>query len=427
VTTAPTSEANDDGAARALYLQVLGAIALGIFIGHFFPSLGERCQPLGELFVRLVKLVVTPVIFTTVVLGLAGSGHPGRAGKTLAIAIAYFEVMTTAALAIGLIVIRLLAPGANVHADPAKLDASALPTGASDAGKHGAKWVEVLIPENAVNAFARGDLLQVLVVALLVGLAISRLGAAKAAVVGFFERASAVLFSLVSLVMRLAPIGAFGAMAFTIGRYRIGALASLGALMLAFYVTCAAFVLVVLGAVMRACGGSIVRLLIYLRSELLLVLGTSSSESGLPRLMLRLEELGCERGVVGLVVPTGYSFNLDGTSIYLTMASVFIAQALGIHLTLRDTLELLALLLITSKGAAGVTGSGFVTLAATLGATGKIPVAGITLILGVDRFMSEARALTNFVGNAVATIAVAKLTGALDATKLRGPRAPTAE
>lgn len=398
-----------------LYAQVLVAIALGVLVGWLRPSLGMAMKPLGDGFVKLIKMVIAPIIFTTVTGGIAGMGDLKKAGRVGAKAVAYFEIMTTVALAVGLAIVHLVEPGAGVHASVSGLDTSALDKTLASPRPHGlVEHLLAIIPESFVGAFTSGDVLQVLVLGVLTGIALSSLGSKKEGILSLLEQTTTALFAIVGIVMRLAPIGAFGAMAFTIGKYGLGTLGSLAKLMGTFYVTALLFVFVVLGSVLRMLGLSIVKLLRYLREELVIVLGTSSSESALPRLMAKLEGLGASPEVVRLVVPTGYSFNLDGTCIYLTMAALFVAQALDVHLSLRDEATLLVVLLVTSKGAAGVTGSGFVTLAATLASTGNIPVAGLTLLLGVDRFMSEARALTNMVGNAVATLVVARWENALD-------------
>jgi aerobic C4-dicarboxylate transport protein len=407
---------------KSLYLQVLLAIVAGILIGYFDPPLGAALKPLGDAFIALVKMIIGPVIFLTVALGIAQMGDLKKVGRVGFKAVLYFEVLTTIALVIGLLVANGVQPGAGMHIDPASLDAGAVADykAKAEAGGGVVAFLLEIIPKTFVSAFVDGNLLQVLLVALLAGVALNRSGLAGDKVQAGLEQLSAVFFGIVNLIMKFAPIGAFGAMAFTIGKYGIGALVSLGWLLASVYLTCLIFIVIVLGLVARFSGFSLWKFLRYIRAELLLVLGTSSSESALPRMIERLEELGCDRGVVGLVVPTGYSFNLDGTCIYLTMASVFIAQALDIQLSLGDQLLLLGVLLLTSKGAAGVTGSGFITLAATLGAlAGKVPVEGVALILGIDRFMSEARALTNIIGNGVATLFVARWEGLRDDAKMQ--------
>jgi aerobic C4-dicarboxylate transport protein len=407
---------------KSLYVQVLLAIVAGVLLGVFKPELGAAMKPLGDAFIALVKMIIGPVIFLTVVVGIARMGdlkHVGRIGLR---AVIYFEVLTTLALGIGLIVANLVKPGAGMHIDPASLDASAVAQYQQKAESSGGVvgFLMDIIPQTFLSAFTAGNLLQVLLVSLLFGIALTHTGSAGRKVLDGLDEIGGVFFGIVHLIMKAAPIGAFGAMAFTVGKYGIGTLVSLGWLMAAVYLTSLLYIVLVLGGVARLSGFSLWRFLVYIRAELLLVLGTSSSESALPRMILRLEELGCDRSVVGLVVPTGYSFNLDGTCIYLTMAALFIAQALDIPLSTGDQLLLLGVLLLTSKGAAGVTGSGFITLAATLGALGgKVPVEGVALILGVDRFMSEARAITNIIGNGVATMFIARWENKRDDTRMR--------
>ena len=403
-----------------LYAQVLLAIVVGAAVGHFAPETGTALKPLGDAFVKLVKMVVTPIVFCTVVVGIASMGDLKKVGRVGAKALIYFEVVTTMALIIGLVTVNLVRPGAGIHADPAALDSQAVAAYAKAASEpHGVMdFVLDVIPANIVGAFADGNILQVLFFAVLFGFALALTGAAGRPLVATIEQVSQAMFKVVGIIMRVAPLGALGAMAFTIGAYGFQTLGSLALLMATFYLTCFLFVFGVLGAIAFAHGFSIWAFLRYIRQELLLVLGTSSSESALPHLMLKLERLGCSRGVVGLVVPTGYSFNLDGTSIYLTMAAVFIAQACDISLTLQQELTILAVLLLTSKGAAGVVGSGFVTLAATLATVGQIPVAGVALILGIDRFMSEARAITNLIGNGVATVVISRWENELDVPRM---------
>ena len=401
---------------KSLYLQVLVAIAVGVLLGVAAPELGAKMKPLGDAFIALVKMLIGPVIFLTVVVGMARMGDLGHVGRIGVKALVYFEVLTTLALVIGLVVANVAKPGIGMHIDPASLDAAAVAGYRAQAEASGVVgFLMGIIPDTLLSAFIGGNLLQVLLVAVLSGAALTHAGEAGHRLLQGLETVSGVLFRMVAIVMRAAPIGAFGAMAFTVGKYGVGTLVSLGWLMASVYLTCLLFVFVVLGAVARLSGFSLWKFLRYIRAELLLVLGTSSSESALPRLIERLEELGCDRGVVGLVVSTGYSFNLDGTCIYLTMAAIFIAQAVGVSLGLGDQLLLIGVLLLTSKGAAGVTGSGFITLAATLASLhGKVPVEGVALVLGVDRFMSEARALTNLVGNGVATMFVARWEGRRD-------------
>ncbi|GLI38297.1 dicarboxylate/amino acid:cation symporter [Geobacter hydrogenophilus] len=403
-----------------LYVQVLAAIAAGVLLGNFFPETGVAMKPLGDGFIKLIKMIITPVIFCTVVTGIAGMEDMKKVGRVGAKALLYFEVITTFALAIGIMVVNVIQPGAGFNADVTKLDTKALAAYTTQAKSHTTvDFVMNIIPNSVVDAFAKGDILQVLLFALLFGFALSILGEKGKAVHALIDQVSQVFFGIVNIIMKLAPVGAFGAMAFTIGKFGVGSLSKLGMLMGSFYLTCLLFIFVVLGTIARLCGFSIIKFLSYIREELLIVLGTSSSESALPRLMTKLEHLGCKKSVVGLVVPTGYSFNLDGTSIYLTMAAIFVAQATNTPLTLTQTVTILAVLLLTSKGAAGVTGSGFVTLAATFAAIPTIPVAGLALILGIDRFMSEARALTNFIGNGVATVVVSKWENELDAAQMQ--------
>lgn len=403
-----------------LYVQVLVAIGLGVAIGFFAPDVGVALQPLGDAFIKLVKMIIAPVIFLTIATGIAGMGQVAAVGRVAGKAFIYFLAVSTLALVVGLIVGNVVQPGAGLNIDPATLDASAVKTYADKA--HDASIVTFLlaiIPTTIVSALTEGSILQVLLVAVLFGIALAMVGAPAAPVRALLESASMVVLKMVALVMRAAPIGAFGAMAFTIGKYGIATLVSLGTLVATFYLTSLLFVLLVLGGIGWANGFSILALCRYLKAELLLVLGTSSSEAALPSLIDKMERAGCSKSVVGLVVPTGYSFNLDGTNIYMTLAALFIAQATGIDLTLGQQVALLLVAMISSKGAAGVTGAGFITLAATLSIVPTIPVAGLALILGVDRFMSECRALTNFVGNAVATIVVARWEKALDADQLR--------
>ncbi len=405
---------------KSLYFQVLVAITIGIILGIAAPESGAAMKPLGDGFIKLIKMIIAPVIFCTVVMGIAGMEDMKSVGKTGGYALLYFEIVSTFALVIGLVVINLVQPGVGMNIDPATLDASSVATYATSAENQSTvEFLLNIIPTTVIDAFARGEILQILLFSLLFGFALHAMGENGKPVFNFIDTLSHVLFRIIGYIMKVAPIGAFGAMAFTIGRYGVESLISLGALMLCFYVTCLLFVFVVLGLIARLHGFSIWKFVVYIREELAIVLGTSSSESVLPRMIHKMEVVGCRKSVVGLVIPTGYSFNLDGTSIYLTMAAIFLAQATNIPLSLMDQLGLLAVLVITSKGAAGVTGSGFIVLAATLSATGTVPVAALALILGIDRFMSEARALTNLVGNGVATIVVAKWCGQLDEKKMR--------
>jgi aerobic C4-dicarboxylate transport protein len=403
-----------------LYVQVLIAIAIGVVFGIVSPERAAAMKPLGDGFIKLVKMVIAPIVFTTVVVGIAHMGEMRDVGRIGLRALVYFEVVSTLALVIGLVVVTVLQPGSGVGFDPNTADVGSV-SAYTSASQHlsTVDFVLNVIPDTIVGGFARGEVLQVLLFSVLFGLALLRLGTRVHRLVEIIEMTSATLFDVVAIIMRLAPVGAFGAMAFTVGRYGLGSLLALGKLMAGVYLTCAFFVFVVLGTIAKATGFSLIRFLKYIGEEILIVLGTSSSESALPRIMAKLEHLGCSKPVVGLVVPTGYSFNLDGTSIYMTMAAIFVAQASGVDLSLAQELGILGVLLLTSKGAAAVTGSGFVTLAATLAAFPTIPVAGLTLLLGVDRFMSEARAITNLIGNAVATMVVAKWDGALDLERAR--------
>ncbi|MGN5222472.1 dicarboxylate/amino acid:cation symporter [Aeromonas veronii] len=403
----------------SLYFQVLLAITLGVFLGHVYPELGADMKPLGDGFVKLIKMIIAPVIFCTVVTGIAGMESMKAVGKTGAIALLYFEVVSTIALIIGLCVVNLLQPGAGMNVDPAALDASAISAYAEQAKSQGIiAFLLDIIPGSVIGAFASGNILQVLLFAVLFGFSLHHIGEKGQIIFGVIDSFSKVIFGIINMIMRLAPVGAFGAMAFTIGKYGVGSLVQLGQLIACFYLTCLFFIFIVLGSIAKASGFSILRFISYIREELLIVLGTSSSESVLPRMLHKMEKLGCQKSVVGLVIPTGYSFNLDGTSIYLTMAAIFIAQATNTPLDLFQQITLLVVLLISSKGAAGVTGSGFIVLAATISAVGHLPLAGLALILGIDRFMSEARALTNLIGNGVATVVVAKYCKQLDEKKM---------
>jgi Na+/H+-dicarboxylate symporters len=405
---------------KHLYFQVLCAIALGIALGYFQPALAEKMKPFGDGFVKLIKMLIAPIIFCTVVHGIASMDDMKKVGRVGIKALVYFEVLTTVALVIGLVIVNLWKPGVGMNVDPATFDTKAIQTYTQAAEKTGAvDYILHIIPDTVVGAFAEGEILQVLLFAILFAFGIHFVGDRGKPLLAVIDLTAAALFKVVGIIMRVAPLGAFGAMAFTIGKYGLGTLLSLGKLMAGFYATCLLFVFVVLGGVAWMCGFSIFRFIRYIKEELLIVLGTSSSESVLPRMIAKMENLGCNKSVVGLVIPTGYSFNLDGTCIYLTMAAIFLAQATNTELTLAHELGIIGVLLLTSKGAAGVTGSGFIVLAATLASVGTIPVASIALILGVDRFMSEARALTNLVGNGVATVVVAKWEGALDEERMR--------
>ncbi|MGY6038698.1 dicarboxylate/amino acid:cation symporter [Aeromonas sp. AE23HZ002T15] len=411
----------------SLYFQVILAITIGVLLGHFYPSLGADMKPLGDGFVKLIKMIIAPVIFCTVVTGIAGMESMKAVGKTGAIALVYFEVVSTLALVIGLCVVNLLQPGAGMNVDPASLDTSAISAYAEQAKSQGIiPFLLDVIPASVIGAFASGNILQVLLFAVLFGFSLHHIGEKGKLIFNMVDSFSQVIFGIINMIMKLAPVGAFGAMAFTIGKYGIGSLVQLGQLIASFYLTCLLFIFLVLGSIAKANGFSILRFIAYIREELLIVLGTSSSESVLPRMLVKMEALGCKKSVVGLVIPTGYSFNLDGTSIYLTMAAVFIAQATNTPLDLFHQITLLVVLLISSKGAAGVTGSGFIVLAATISAVGHLPLAGLALILGIDRFMSEARALTNLIGNGVATLVVARYCDQLDEGQMQAALAKPA-
>ena len=404
---------------KILYFQVVVAVVIGVLLGHFYPQVGVEMKPFGDAFIKGIKMMIAPIIFCTVVLGIAGMEDMKKVGKTGGLALLYFEVVSSLALIIGLIIVNVLQPGSGMNIDPASLDTKGIAayTGPGKIGTTTEFFLNI-IPNTVVDAFAKGEILQVLLFAVLFGFALHKFGGKGTLVFDVIEKFSHVLFDIIGIIMKVAPIGAFGAMAFTIGKYGIASLFSLGKLMGSFYLTCLLFVFVVLGGIARANGFSIFKFVRYIKEELLIVLGTSSSESVLPRMMEKMENLGVKKSCVGLVIPAGYSFNLDGTSIYLTMAAIFIAQATNTPMTILQQVTLLLVLLLTSKGAAGITGSGFIVLAATLSAVGNVPVAGLAIILGIDRFMSEARALTNLVGNGVATIVVAKWTGELNKKQL---------
>lgn len=405
---------------KSLYMQVIAGVVLGAVLGHFWPALAVQMQPFGDAFIKLVRMIIAPIVFVTVVVGIAKLSDAREVGRIGLKAIIYFEVMTTFAMFIGLVVGHVIRPGDGLHVDPTSLDKSAVARYADAPHQGVTDFLLNIIPNTVIDAFARGEILQVLLFAVLFGLGLSRLGENGKQVTHFLDQAGGALFGVIAIIMRFAPLGAFGAMAFTIGRYGIGALAQLGLLMLCFYLTCAIFIFVVMGAVARIMGLNILKIIRYVKEEFLIVLGTSSSEAAMPTLMEKLDRLGCGQSLVGLTVPLGYAFNLDGSSIYFTMAIAFIAQALDIPLSWGDYLLILAVLLLTSKGAATVTGGGFITLAATLATmNGKVPVAGMVLVLGVDRFMSEARAITNLFGNTVATLFVAWWEGALDLERVK--------
>ncbi|WP_242184328.1 dicarboxylate/amino acid:cation symporter [Sphingomonas sp. CARO-RG-8B-R24-01] len=402
-----------------LYFQVLTAIVAGVLLGHFAPHTGEAMKPIGDAFIKAVKMVIAPVIFLTIVTGIAGMRDLASVGRVAGKAFAYFLFFSTLALIIGMVVANVVRPGAGLNIDPASLDTSKITEYAEKAHETTLTgFLTSIIPDTFLSAMTQGNILQVLFISILFGIALALIGDRGTKVVDLLNDVSIAFFRLVGIVMRAAPIGAFGAMAFTIGKYGVGTLANLATLVATFYGTSLLFVLVVLGLVARFTGFSIIKLIIYLKAELLLVLGTSSSESALPSLIEKMERAGCPKSIVGLVVPTGYSFNLDGTNIYMTLAALFIAQACNVDLTLGQQLLLLSVAMLSSKGAAGVTGAGFITLAATLSIVPSVPVAGMALILGVDRFMSECRSLTNFIGNAVATVVVSKWEGKLDVEQL---------
>jgi len=404
---------------QSLYLQVLFAILIGVLLGHFFPEKGAAMKPLGDGFIKLIKMIIAPIIFCTVVIGIAGMEDMKKVGKTGGLALLYFEIVSTLALIIGIIAVNVIQPGVGMNIDPSSLDIKSI-AAYTGPGKlqSTTDFLLNIIPSSVVDAFAKGEILQVLLFSVMFGFALHRFGGRGTLVFDLIEKMSYVLFAIVGFIMKVAPIGAFGAMAFTIGKYGVASLVQLAALMGTFYATCLIFIFGVLGTIARLNGFSIWKFIKYIKEELFIVLGTSSSESVLPRMMTKMEALGVRKSVVGLVIPTGYSFNLDGTSIYLTMAAIFIAQATNTPMTLTQQFTLLAVLLLTSKGAAGITGSGFIVLAATLSAVGGVPVAGLALILGIDRFMSEARALTNLIGNGVATIVVGKWTKDVDVEQL---------
>jgi aerobic C4-dicarboxylate transport protein len=405
---------------KGLYIQVIIAILIGIALGYLFPSFAIKLKPLGDGFIRLVKMMIPLVIFCTIVTGIAGMQNAKKVGRVGIKAIIYFEIVTTMALIIGLLVINILKPGAGMNVDPSTLDPKSVETYIAQSKSYSLQdFLLHIIPDNIVNALSNGDLLQILFFSVLFGFALSAVGEKAGPILSVIKSLERALFAMVGFIMKVAPLGALGAMSFTIGKYGLGSLTSLGQLMLSFYLTCILFIVIILGGILKLTGFSLLRLLIYIKDEILIVLGTSSSEAALPSLMKRLEALGCSEPVVGLVVPTGYSFNLDGTSIYLTMAAVFLAQATNTPMDISHQITLLLVLLLTSKGAAGVTGSGFITLAAVLPISGNIPIAALALILGIDRFMSEARAITNLIGNTVATIVVAKSENEIDLEKAK--------
>ncbi|WP_199615339.1 dicarboxylate/amino acid:cation symporter [Paenibacillus alkalitolerans] len=396
---------------KNLTVQVVIAIIVGILLGHFFPATGEKLKVLADIFIKLIKMVIAPIVFFTVVNGIANMGDMKKVGRIGGKALLYFEIVTTAALAIGLVVVNLVKPGAGIDMAGATGDISKYTDAAAETSHGFMDFIVGIVPDSVVGAMANGELLPILLFAVLFGLSLTAMGESAKPVTALFDKLIKAFFGVVNMIMKVSPIAAFGAMSYTIGKFGIGSLFSLGKLMGSVYITMAVFIFVVLGLIAKFYGFSIFKFIRYIKEEILLVIGTSSSESALPKMMEKLEKYGCSKPVVGLVIPTGYSFNLDGTSIYLSMAAVFVAQAAGIDLTIWQQLTLLGVLMLTSKGAAGVTGSGFITLAATLAAFPSIPIAGMALLLGVDRFMSEARAITNLIGNGVATVVVAKMEG----------------
>ncbi len=417
---------------KILYFQVLCAIAIGVLLGHFYPEAGVSMKPLGDAFIKMIKMIITPIIFCTIVLGIAGMEDMKKVGRVGGKTLLYFEIVSSVALLIGLLIVNTVKPGVGMNVDVSSLDTNAIAVYASKAqAQSSLEFFMNIIPGSVIDAFAKGDILQVLFFSVFFGSALSFLGERARKTVAIIEEVSLALFRIVEVIMKVAPLGAFGAISFTIGKYGVASLLPLAQLMGSFYLTCLVFIFVVLGGIAKMTGFSIWRFIRYIKEELLIVLGTSSSESVLPRMMEKMEKLGCSKSVVGMVIPTGYSFNLDGTSIYLTMAAIFVAQATNTELTLVEQLTMLAVLMVTSKGAAAVTGGGFITLAATLSVIPTVPVAGLALILGIDRFMSEARALTNLIGNGVATVVISRWEKELDEERLErglyGAEEPTLE
>ncbi|MGY6253203.1 C4-dicarboxylate transporter DctA [Paraburkholderia caledonica] len=403
-----------------LYLQVLIGIIAGILLGHFYPDVGSQLKPLGDLFIKLIRMLLAPIIFASVVVGIARMNDLHEAGRVGVKALLYFEVASTIALLVGMVVVNVFKPGAGMNVDPSHIDGSAISTYTTAARQHGMlDFFTSIVPNSIVGAFANGEMLPIIFFSLLLAISLARLGPRTAPFVDMLDMFLQGMFGVVRIVMYVAPIGAFGGMAFTIAKYGIGTLASFGQLMLCLYLTSIFFVVVVLGLVMRMCGLSLFKYLRYIKDEILITLGTASTEAVLPQMLVKMERMGCSRPVVGMVLPTGYTFNADGTAIYLTMAALFIAQAMNVHLTIWDQLLVLGVLLLTSKGSAGVAGAGFVALAATLASMHKIPVEGLVLLLGVDRFLNEARAVTNLIGNGVATVVVARWEGQLDMNTAR--------
>jgi aerobic C4-dicarboxylate transport protein len=403
-----------------LYVQVLIGIVAGVAVGHFFPDVGSQVKPLGDLFIKMIRMLLAPIIFASVVVGIARMNDIHSAGRVGVKAILYFEFASTIALGIGLVVVNLIKPGSGMNVDPTRIDSAAISTYAQSAHQHSMlDFFMSIVPNSVVGAFANGEMLPVIFFSVLLAISLARLGERAAPFVDMLDMFLHAMFGVVRIVMYVAPIGAFGGMAFTIAKYGIGTLASFGELMLSLYVTSILFVVIVLGGVMRLCGLSLWKFLRYIKDEIFVTFGTASTEAVLPQMLIKLEKLGCARPVVGMVLPTGYTFNADGTAIYLTMAAIFVAQAMNIHLSIWDQLLLLGVLLLTSKGSAGVAGAGFVALAATLASMHKIPVSGLVLLLGVDRFLNEARAVTNLIGNGVATVAVARWEKAIDMDRAR--------
>ena len=405
---------------KGLFFQVIIAILIGVLLGYFYPSFAVQLKPFGEGFIKLIKMMIGPVIFCTIVSGIAGMHNAKKVGRVGIKALVYFEVVSTLALIIGLFIVNILKPGVGMNVDPSTLDTKSVENFLTQSKNYNVQdFLLHIIPNNIFNALSNGDLLQILLFSVLFGLALSKIGDQAIPVYKGIKSVEAGLFAVIKIIMRVAPLGALGAMSFSIGKYGLTSLASLGQLMISFYITCLLFIIFVLGGILKYAGFNLFKLLKFIKEELLIVLGTSSSEAALPSLMKKLETLGCSEPVVGLVVPTGYSFNLDGTSIYLTMAAVFLAQATNTPMDISHQIALLLVLLLTSKGAAGVTGSGFITLAAVLPISGGIPVAAIALILGIDWFMSEGRAMTNIIGNAIATVVVAKSENEIDMIKAK--------
>jgi aerobic C4-dicarboxylate transport protein len=402
-----------------LYIQVLIAIALGIWLGYAYPATGAAMKPLGDAFIQLIKMMIAPIIFCTIVHGISTMGDLKKVGRVGAKTLFYFEAVSTLALAFGLIVAKLVEPGKGFNIDPATIDPKAVAGYITRAKEDGiVAHLLAIIPNSFFDAFAKGDLLQVLLVAILSGFAVATMGETGRRIADAIDAAGKLFFRVIAIIVRAAPIGAFGAMAFTIGAYGVGSLWNLLQLIATFYLTSVLFILIVLGAIARFAGFSIIRFIAYIKDELLIVLGTSSSETVLPHMMRKMERLGASRSVVGLVIPTGYSFNLDGTNIYMTLATLFLAQATNTPITFGQEMTILGIAMLTSKGASGVTGAGFVTLAATLSIIPDIPIQSLAILLGIDKFMSECRALTNLVGNGVATVVISRWEGELDADKL---------